>query len=138
MAVNSVNNDLFYDNNKSPRKPVKTLDKDAFLQIMVAQLKYQDPTSPMDNDKMIEQIAQFTTLEQITNLNSNFEKLYSLQQLGYGSSLIGYGVTLQNGDENISGTVQKVTMDATGVKIWVADKPYDLSQITSVEKGSVW
>lgn len=135
MQVNSANNNDYYMD-KQQRQPVKELDKDAFLQIMIAQLKYQDPTSPMDNDKMVEQMAQFTTLEQLTNLGSSIEKMLSLQQFSYGSALIGSKVTLNDGEQSFSGEVQKVTMDSEGIKVWVEDKSYSIDQITAVERGA--
>lgn len=133
MEVSQTSSNLYYDN-KAQRDPVKTLDKDAFLQIMVSQLRYQDPTSPMDTNKFVEQMAMFTTLEQMTNLNSNFEKMYSLQQFSYASSLMGCDVSIQNGEEPVQGTVQKVTMDSTGVKVWVNDQSYELQYVTAVER----
>ncbi len=146
MAVNQTNNatgiadnsDWYLNNNK--RQPKNELDKNAFLQIMVAQLRYQDPTSPMDTNKFVDQMAQFTTLEQITNLNSNFNKMYEMQMLSYGSSLMDCEVAVINPDnpqEMLIGVVRKVTFDSTGVKLWMGEdvlKPYDLNTVLSVER----
>lgn len=49
--------------------------KDQFLQMLLTQLRYQDPTAPQDADKFGEQITQFGQLEQLFNLNDNVEKL---------------------------------------------------------------
>lgn len=141
--TNNTNSDYYYEN-KPKREPVKELDKNAFLQIMIAQLKYQDPSSPMDTNKFIDQMAQFTMMEQITNLNTSFNKLYSLQQFSYGSSLMGCEVSIlnkENPEESVTGIVQKVTMGAEGVTVWVGDdaenlKPYGLEQVTAVTRGA--
>jgi flagellar hook assembly protein FlgD len=78
------------------RDPVKKLGKDDFFKIMVTQLKNQDPTKPYDNEQMAAQMAQFTSLEQMFNMNGNLEKLAEnqkpLYQLG-ATGLIGKFVT---------------------------------------------
>ncbi len=60
---------------KEQRKLHKQLDKDDFLKIMVTQMQHQDPTSPMDADKLAAQIAQMTSVEQLQNVNSALKKM---------------------------------------------------------------
>lgn len=78
------------------REPVKKLGKDEFFKLMVTQIKNQDPTSPYKNEQMAAQMAQFTSLEQMFNVNQNLEKLAEgqqpLHQLG-AAALIGKFVT---------------------------------------------
>ena len=52
------------------------MDKDAFLQILVTQLKNQDPLEPQNNDAFIAQMTSFSTLEQITNTNDKLDEIY--------------------------------------------------------------
>jgi len=51
----------------------QNLDKEAFLQLLVTQLKNQDPLSPMDNTEFVAQLAQFSSLEQLSNMNSSLQ-----------------------------------------------------------------
>jgi flagellar basal-body rod modification protein FlgD len=63
-----------------PTKKMRTsgdakLDKDAFLKLMLAQMKHQDPTNPMQSHEMAAQLAQFTSLEQMNNMNTTLEAI---------------------------------------------------------------
>lgn len=51
-----------------------SVDKDAFMKLLVTQLKNQDPLNPMEDKEFIAQMAQFSTLEQIENMNTNLQK----------------------------------------------------------------
>ncbi|WP_180270672.1 flagellar hook capping FlgD N-terminal domain-containing protein [Sporanaerobium hydrogeniformans] len=81
----------------SKRTINQELDKDAFINLLVTQMKYQDPLNPMDNQEMMAQMAQFSALEQMMNVAKAIE-----QQSAH--ALIGQQVQYQYEDE--SGTTQ--------------------------------
>jgi flagellar basal-body rod modification protein FlgD len=85
------------------------LGKDEFLKILITQLTNQDPTEPMEDREFIAQMAQFSTLEQMTNMSSEFERLGGLLQSGQAMSVLGKTVDVVLGDQVISGSVQEVT-----------------------------
>ncbi|MCO4783114.1 MAG: flagellar hook capping protein [Candidatus Cloacimonetes bacterium] len=64
------------------------LGKDEFLQLMIAQIQHQDPLEPMDNSESIAQQAQFSSLEQMQNLNSSMESLLTAYQSSEKSSAL--------------------------------------------------
>ena len=64
-----------YAKEHSTTKANDELGKDAFLQLLVAQMKYQDPLNPQDNSEYIAELANFSALEQMTNVNTNLEGL---------------------------------------------------------------
>ena len=69
-----------------------SLGMDAFLQLLVTQLQYQDPLSPMDDKEFVAELAQFSSLEQLTEINSGIEGLASIgteQQLLGAVNFIG-------------------------------------------------
>jgi flagellar basal-body rod modification protein FlgD len=56
----------------------KVLGKDEFMQLLTVQLRHQDPLDPMNNEEMIAQLAQFSSLEQLENMNANLESSINL------------------------------------------------------------
>jgi len=70
-------------------RPGGELGKDAFLKILLAQIQNQDPLKPTDSTAMVAQLAQFSTLEQLQNLNTKLDQLVEGQLLGDFSSVIG-------------------------------------------------
>ena len=113
-------------------KPGNDLDKNAFLKILTAELSNQDPTSTQDGTQYIAQMAQFSSLEQMTNLNSSIK-------LNNASSLIGKTVAVKDLDSKGNqyyGVVKSVNKDADAVSISViVGKTTDSSGVTKDEIG---
>lgn len=94
-------------------KPGEELDKNAFLRILSAELANQDPTNAKDGTEFVSQMAQFTGLEQMANLNSNM-------RFTGASSLIGKVVMVNRVDENGNlyfGKVTGVSKDGNNIKL---------------------
>lgn len=70
----------FSDRRLSGKKGRNEMGKDDFVKLMSAQLKHQDPLSPLKNEEMAAQLAQFSALEQMMNVNQNLEKMTAAQQ----------------------------------------------------------
>lgn len=83
-----------------------SLDYDSFLQLLIAQMKNQDPTDPMDASEQIAQLATFSQVEQSIQMNSNLETLITGNALTNASSYIGKTIT--SADEKTSGIVASV------------------------------
>jgi flagellar basal-body rod modification protein FlgD len=112
-------------------------DKDMFLQLLVAQMKYQDPTSPADSTQFLTQSAQFTNLEKMENLSNQMGLMLSSQMAFGASSLVGRSVsyTLPDGTSG-AGTVSGVDFGADGPVLSVGDVDVPISNILSVTDGS--
>ena len=109
-----------------PQNPLGVLNKDDFLRLLVTQLKYQDPLSPTDNQQFMAQMAQFSTVEGINNLEST---LASLQGVGLIGKQVTY--TADDGTEQ-TGVATAIAMSGSSTTVHVGSDEIDLSKITSV------
>jgi flagellar basal-body rod modification protein FlgD len=91
------------------RQPQQELGKDDFLKLLITQLSHQDPTAPMQDKEFIAQMAQFSTLEQMTGMAADFAKLTAMISGSEASAALGKSVELIEGDYVVQGTVQAVT-----------------------------
>ncbi len=73
QVLNQIADPNWIDPSKKVRESKENLDKDAFFKLMLAQMKNQDPMNPMQSHEMAAQLAQFTSVEQLQNVNSNLE-----------------------------------------------------------------
>lgn len=106
----------------SATNPSGTLDKDGFLKLFVAQLTHQDPTSPMDTNDSINQMASFSMVEQTTNLASTNAKIAASLSTSSAVGLIGRTVTyLGAGDQLVTGKVERVATATDGTSSLTVD-----------------
>jgi len=106
--------DSYYLPAETTREPVKTLDKDAFLQLFVAQLKNQNPMSPQDTGAFMTQLAQFSMVEQLTRLNEGMMQLRRTQELEEAAVLLGKQVKVQTGDGVVEGIEVSEVSEVSG------------------------
>jgi len=111
---------------QQPQNPLGVLNKDDFLRLLVTQLQYQDPLSPTDNQQFMAQMAQFSTVEGINNLEST---LASLQGVGLIGKQVTY--TADDGTEQ-TGVATAIAMSGSTTTAHVGNDKVDLSKITSV------
>lgn len=108
-------------------------DKDMFLKLLVAQLKYQDPTNPADSSQFLSQSAQFTSLEKMQAIADQTGVLLG-SSLAFGASgLVGKQVsyTLADGTEG-SGTVSGVEFGADGPVLSVDGVQVPITSLVTV------
>lgn len=115
---------------KKAARGTDELGKDAFLQLLVCQMQHQDPLQPSTDTEYISQLATFSQLEQLQNLNASYENTQAF-------SLVGKNVILKSSDDSqktqyVSGTVDFINMSGKNVKLSVNGSLYDLSQLYSV------
>lgn len=116
--------------------PGGELGKDAFLKILLAQMRNQDPLNPADGTAMIAQLAQFSSLEQMQNLNSKIDQLLEVQLLGELSGLVGKVVSFQGeNDEVYEGTVQSLIWSGNRSQLRINDTLVPLGRVLEVKEG---
>jgi flagellar basal-body rod modification protein FlgD len=108
------------------------LDKDAFLKLFLTQLQNQDPTQPLNDREMIAQMAQFSTLEQLTNLNRLEEQMLNRQSLANAAMLIGKQVSWMDNDGTQDGVVAFVKRTEDGVCLGVNGRLVKLDDLINV------
>jgi len=127
--VRGFNRELYPDN--PTRQAQQSLGKDDFLKLLITQLSFQDPTSPMEDKQFIAQMAQFSTLQQMTSIADDFAKLTSMLMNSEASTALGKNVEIIDGERVIQGMVQAVTRDHTP-QILVDGSFYNWEKVTKV------
>ena len=129
QQVNTYNKTL--NEGKGASSP--TLDKNDFLKILITQLSHQDPTQPMDDKAFVSQMAQFSSLEQMTNMSEGLSKVADLISRSQAVSLLGSAVEIANGESTVSGIVEAVT-SGNFPQVLVNGQYYDFSQVQKVKR----
>ncbi|HHY33744.1 MAG TPA: flagellar hook capping protein [Firmicutes bacterium] len=108
------------------------LGKDAFLKLLLTELRYQDAFQPVDDKEMVAQMAQFSTLEQMENLSAAMEGLAKMQHATQATALIGRKVTATVDDEVVTGTVSGVKFEDGVAYLVVEGKEVLVTDVTEI------
>ena len=111
--------------------PSQALGKDDFLRILLTQLSHQDPTAPMQDNEFIAQMAQFSALEQMSNMAADFARMTRVLQSSEAVAALGQGVEIAMGDETVQGVIQAVTREEAP-QILVNGRFFNWDQVTRV------
>lgn len=156
-AITQMQNQTAFQNvqNSKERRASTENDSNMFLTLMLKQLENQDPTQPTDNTQWLSQLAQYSSLEQMTQMNSGLKECANFMAALYGDmntnseitqtlSMIGKDVTLKIPDEKdstkfttVNGVVTEASFeDGTG-KIKIGDEYYSIANVVSIrDNGS--
>jgi flagellar basal-body rod modification protein FlgD len=136
MNVSSINASLISATDASSTNKVSTneLSSQDFLNLLTVQLQNQDPMNPMQDTEFLSQMASFTSLEQMQDLNGNFQKFAQSQQDIASQAYLGREVLInQASGESVSGIVQAVSKASDGgITVTVGSQEYAVSQIERV------
>ena len=126
VAASSVNKAV----EASQKQAGGSLDKDAFLKLLVTQMKYQDPLEPTDNTEYVSQLATFSELEEMQNMSASLGKQNA-------SSLIGQYVYIEETDSTgntrmVEGTVDYVSFSGNKTYLSINGSLYNYDDLVSV------
>ena len=109
------------------------LGQDAFLKLLVAQLKYQDPLNPADGAEFLAQTAQFTMVEKLADLEAQGQNTVTSQQQMQAAQLVGRQVTYVDSTGNlVEGVVESAEYTPDGQSLTIGGQAVELDNITKV------
>lgn len=112
------------------------LGQDAFMKLLLTQLKYQDPMAAMDDREFMVQLAQFTSLSELQKLNEAISEMTSAQSLTGASALIGKTVSgLDGSGQPVTGMVEAALVREGEVRLRVAGTEVALNTVKEVSIG---
>ncbi len=129
--VDAANKKLSIELNKSNVATNQNLGKEDFLKLLLAQLAHQDPSAPMEDKEFIAQMAQFSSLEQMTNMAADFAKMARMLKVTEASVSLGKAVEINLEDNTIQGVVRAVTREEAP-QVLVNGRFYDWEQVAIV------
>jgi flagellar basal-body rod modification protein FlgD len=123
----------------SPVPPAATagnndaMNKDMFLKLLVAQLKYQDPSNPTDSSAFMAQTAQYSMVEKLDTLTTQNADLVTAQRLMGASAMVGRTVSYTNSDgTDVKGVVTSARFSADGAVLHIGDTDVPIDQVKEV------
>ena len=112
------------------------LDGNAFLKLMIAQLKYQNPFQPMDPSAMMQQTSSLTSVQTLQSLSALQKEILGMQEAATATGFIGKQVTATDASGGtLTGIVSNVTFTATGPLLKVAGTDVPIANVTQASSA---
>ncbi|MCW2726121.1 MAG: flagellar hook capping protein [Frankiales bacterium] len=111
------------------------MGSDTFLKLLVAQLKYQDPSKPADSTAFLAQTAQFQMVEKLQQLADQNTQLLAEQHTLSAIGLVGRSVSYSSGTNTAQGIVTGVQITPTGPVLSVGNSKIPLADVTDIHAG---
>ena len=150
--ITAMKNETAFANAQKERTTGMQNDKNTFLTLMLKQMENQDPTEPVDNTEWLSQLAQYSSLEQMTQMNSGlencakyisamYEDMMLNSEINQTLSMIGKEVTIKVPSEAdptqfdvIEGRVTEASFEKGSGEVKIGDNYYSISNIVSIRE----
>ena len=104
---------------QSPQTAGPAVDYQSFLKLLVAEMKNQDPSNPMDSTQYVAQLATFSQVEQSVQMNSKLDQMLQASAMAQADALLGHEIT--SADGATTGTVAEVKLTSSGLLATLTD-----------------
>ena len=114
------------------------IDKEMFLKLLVAQMKYQNPMNPVDSTEFLSQAAQYASVEQLENMATQQAEMRSLQMITVATGIVGNEVTAIDPatGQPITGTVNSVQFDGTEPLLVIGNTVVPVTSVIEMGRGA--
>jgi flagellar basal-body rod modification protein FlgD len=139
VTAGTANNvtSLYTGSTTGVKKSGQLSDKDTFLKLLVAQLKYQDPSNPADSTQFLAQTAQFTQVEKLSDIAEGMSSMLAAQNLQSASNMVGKTITYKDAaGAELSGVVMSATLGGSTPTLKVGNTDVPLSSVTEVRQSA--
>ncbi len=113
-----------------------SLGEDSFMQLLLAQLRYQTPSDPMDSDQILSQMAQLNSLQELQKINTFLESFTESSSFLSATGLIGKSITYQVSEDDTTtaeGVVQGVSLSGSEIMLDLGEKEVAWDSVLSVK-----
>ena len=130
-------NEVTATTDKATTNTSTSADKDLFLQLLVAQMRYQDPSNPTDSSEFLAQTAQFTALEKMQAVADQTQQLVALQTAFGAGGMVGKNVSYADATgATLTGVISGVRFDAAGPVFTIGGKDVPLGLVKSIGEAN--
>ncbi len=111
----------------------REMDLEAFLKLLIAELRNQDPMDPMDNAQLLGQVSQIREIESNLRLNETLEAVQLGEKLSAAAGMLGHTIlALDDQGQLVTGVVDRVTVDDNVPKLHLGEYAVDLKNIREI------
>lgn len=134
MTINNTNSVSQTTSNSWFEESKDQISVENFLELMVAQLKNQDFTNPVDDTQYIAQLAQFATMQSMQELNYYSQSNYVISMVG--KEVTASKLTIGGKLQTVTGIVTKISLVDKQFAVFIGDEMFSLSQIMEVKQAT--
>jgi flagellar basal-body rod modification protein FlgD len=118
----------------STSDPFQSLTTSSFVQLLVTELQNQDPTQPMDNSQILQEIGEIRSVDATTQLTNTLNSVLMGQNVATAGSLIGWNIQgMDNSGNSVNGTVNSVSLSGGVATLNVGTQAVSLSNVTQIQ-----